>query len=915
MAQNWWESAPLVAPANDPAFTGYIPGNPKPEKPEAPPSGYRRNADGSLTPIPGGPADPRRPGGELDPNKATGDGKSTGEAKAAAGYFGRMLNAHKLYGQGLEPRSVPGQIAADILPRGVVNTFSSPERRAADNYAQEFIRAKLRKESGASIAPDEQQREYETYFPVPGDGPEDLARKAALREQAIEGMRLAAGPEAENIRLVGDSGIPTGTTTYAPQGEGPKGDRATPEQEQALLAFVREHPGDPEAINAFAKANGFPYGVNAEELAGAKSLAGGINYSKVDEAAEARARAELEAQKKVDPASDTDAGTLVNSGASFALADEAAGVGRGLSFALQGRNPVEGYQLGRDAERLRIADARKQLGYGGTALEVAGGFLSANPTSVLAPFVSRADTILQGAKSGAGTGALAGWGSGEGLEGSTTNAITGGVVGLGLGTTVSTVATRSGKTVDPALAQAALDENVRAPRLLIEGSRRDINRAGRLEADQTTAPIIQEGFGNVADDIGAGVERLGRGGVAQDRATAGEDFRQIAKEIQRIDKEGSTSAYAAAEAIQPDAVVDPVSMRAAIDKDLARLRRTPNSNEDQIRTLEKYRRDLENPLPLQAVRDLRTSARDNISGLNIARSSGAKAADRRMMSIIDGSKDDIERALTPEAQTAWKAADKEYSENQTFYRQALKPFFGDDFDKLPAEAIFDRIKGAANNNGRALAALHRRLTPEQSRNFAATLAESLGRRSPDEPFSPVLFMQQARKYSPSARETIFGPSGKASFDNLLKLSRRLQTIQSEVNRSKTARPVGQVVREQAGNVITALLTGAGGLHSGGQGAVVGAGAGIALNGAMQATGAVRRTLSAKALMNPRVTNWLLRAANVNTRAQAQQQVQRLGVIISREPALSGELQPLQRWLQESLRPAAASEREDQSDDR
>lgn len=861
-----------------------------------------------------------------------GDPMGEGEAKLREGEQNAAFLATNLVGNvnllrdaiKTDPNaSAPtwSQLAAGFLGQDVKNALLPEQRQVVENAQRLIVDSVLTLGTGAAYTPEQIEAYRRGMFPQVGDSQAAIDAKRQALATAMAAARVKAGGAAPKIDeamvalgLDANPAIPLGTTNYVPEGDGPKGARATPEQEEALIAFARSHRGDPEAINAFAKANGFPYGVNAEELAGAGSIATGINYSKIDEAAEAQARdliAKQDAAGARNPAQ-----TLLDQGVTLGLSDQAAGIGQAVVETVKGGSPVEGYRKGRDAELLRIADARQQLGYGGTAIEMAGGFVSGRPTSVLAPFVSRSDTIIRGAREGAKVGALAGYGYGEGLEGSTVGTITGAGLGAGLGAGVSALSTRVGRAVDPALARAAVDEQVRAPRVLIEGSRGDIAKAGRLEADATTAPIIQQGFADVADDIGAGVERLGSGGTAQDRGIAGETFRQVAKDIQKADREGSTAAYSAAEAIQPDAVVDPVSMRAAIDRDLARLKRTPNSNEDQIRVLEKYRRDLENPLPLQAVRDLRTAARDNVSGLNIARSSGAKAADRRMMAIIDGSKDDIERALTPEAQAAWNAADKEFAENQTFYRQALKPFFGDDFDKLPADAIFDRIKGAANSNGRALAALHRRLTLEQSRNFAATIAEGLGKLSADEPFSAALFMQQARKFSPSARETIFGPSGKASFDNLLKLSRRLQAIQSEVNRSKTARPVGQIIREQAGNIITAILTGGGAISGGTAGAMGGAAGGIALSGAMNATSAIRRTLSAKALMNPRVTNWLLRAANTNTPQQAREVTRQLGNVIAREPSLAGELEPLNRYLTQALqRPVAASEADGEQDDR
>ena len=241
-------------------------------------------------------------------------------------------------------------------------------------------------------------------------------------------------------------------------------------------------------------------------------------------------------------------------------------------------------------------------------------------------------------------------------------------------------------------------------------------------------------------------------------------------------------------------------------------------------------------------------------------------------------------------------ADAQFRDNQALYRQALKPFFRDDFDKLPAEQIFDKVKAAANRNGRALAGFHRRLTTEQSRDLAATIAEGLGRRAPDEDFSTALFISQARKFSPSARETIFGPSGAASFDNLLLLSRRLQRAQSQINTSKTARPVVAALRARAGMFLTAMLTGGGALAND----FTGAGVGLVAGGGAMAAGAIRKGLSAKALMNPRVSRWMADAADVSSPQQAKELTNRLGGIIAREPAVAHELQPFYDLLEQAI---------------
>ncbi len=125
------------------------------------------------------------------------DPKVTEGERAAAGYYRRALNAHDQYGEGILPRGFIAQTAIDMLPNSWENSINSPERRKAQNYADEFIRAKLRKESGAAIPTDELAREYRVYFPVPGDEAVDLERKAALRQEAIEALRIGAGSEAE----------------------------------------------------------------------------------------------------------------------------------------------------------------------------------------------------------------------------------------------------------------------------------------------------------------------------------------------------------------------------------------------------------------------------------------------------------------------------------------------------------------------------------------------------------------------------------------------------------------------------------------------------------------------------------------------------------------------------------------------
>lgn len=120
--------------------------------------------------------------------------KSTEQMRTAAGFLDRMNAAEStitsLAGK-VDPTD-PAQVASKSVPL-VGNYFQSPEFQQYTQAADDWIRAKLRKESGAVIGDDEMAREYKTYFPMPGDSPQVLEQKAAARATAIEAMRGMAG--------------------------------------------------------------------------------------------------------------------------------------------------------------------------------------------------------------------------------------------------------------------------------------------------------------------------------------------------------------------------------------------------------------------------------------------------------------------------------------------------------------------------------------------------------------------------------------------------------------------------------------------------------------------------------------------------------------------------------------------------
>lgn len=113
-----------------------------------------------------------------------------------AGYADRMINSERVLnqigdkGNPTYTTAIVGGVAGEA-GRSVISTAEQQMHRQAQ---EDWVRAKLRKESGAVIAEEEMEREIKTYFPMPWDKPETIKQKARARQIAIESMKKTAGP-------------------------------------------------------------------------------------------------------------------------------------------------------------------------------------------------------------------------------------------------------------------------------------------------------------------------------------------------------------------------------------------------------------------------------------------------------------------------------------------------------------------------------------------------------------------------------------------------------------------------------------------------------------------------------------------------------------------------------------------------
>ena len=138
------------------------------------------------------------PSGQL---KGVSGGKPTEGETNAAGFAQRMELAQSIIGS-LPADSAPGAgtRTLETIPfvgGALARSGQNVQTQQFDQAAQDWIRAKLRKESGAAIGVDEARQEYATYFPMVGDTAEKIAQKAEARRVVTLGMQKAAGKAYE----------------------------------------------------------------------------------------------------------------------------------------------------------------------------------------------------------------------------------------------------------------------------------------------------------------------------------------------------------------------------------------------------------------------------------------------------------------------------------------------------------------------------------------------------------------------------------------------------------------------------------------------------------------------------------------------------------------------------------------------
>jgi hypothetical protein len=155
----------------------------------------------------------------LTPAPRPQPGLTDGQSKALL-FGSRMREANTIFDQlgeeGVTTLPLGYRAASETPILGAAVTANATEgTQSLDQAQRDFINAVLRRESGASISPEEFKNAERQYFPQPGEGPRQIEQKRRARLLAEQGI-LAEVPESRRNSLT------------PPQTQPPAGRQGTP---------------------------------------------------------------------------------------------------------------------------------------------------------------------------------------------------------------------------------------------------------------------------------------------------------------------------------------------------------------------------------------------------------------------------------------------------------------------------------------------------------------------------------------------------------------------------------------------------------------------------------------------------------------------------------------------------------------
>ncbi|MDD9396388.1 hypothetical protein, partial [Staphylococcus aureus] len=250
----------------------------------------------------------------------------------------------------------------------------------------------------------------------------------------------------------------------------------------------------------------------------------------------------------------------------------------------------------------------------------------------------------------------------------------------------------------------------------------------QAETTQTGGPIIRDARAADQAAVEQRIAEVGGSGDPGDPYALGTRVQEAGRRYIATTKQQANRLYDRARQAAGNATVTPRNADAVLDANIQELRNAgENSNAAAIKYLEGLRNDIDRGLTLDAVQNLRTNMRGQISERGLT----STDTDRRVSQVIDAMNQDLAEQLPQEASQALRAADGFYKQRQEFINGTLKQFLGDKNNVLPAETAAQRLVSMAQGKGNyeRFSSMWKQLEPSEQADVSATIAASLGRKA------------------------------------------------------------------------------------------------------------------------------------------------------------------------------------------
>lgn len=430
-------------------------------------------------------------------------------------------------------------------------------------------------------------------------------------------------------------------------------------------------------------------------------------------------------------------------------------------------------------------------------------------------------------------------------------------------------------------------------------------QASALEKTERGNPIIRGAIAQDNEDMGGALSRVAGGArPASSPYEAGETIQTALSRHGTRTKDAASVRYQRAEKLSGDPAVPTTQAVQTTARLVAELQAGgANTNSAEIKFLMGLGEDLSRgDMTVSQLRNLRTEIRGRLkeSGLDHNR------AEARVMEIMDSVSKDIENGLSsnPRALEQYKLGDKIWRERMDFRKEITERLIGKNGDRSAIETAA-AAETLVKKDPLRLKRLVDEMEPDERSEFAATIANSLGRNNKGE-FSPAIFLsnidQKKGSISPKSIRMLFGEDGVQAINDLKVIATAKMAGRSERNFSNT----GNAVNQAAGGLRSLLVSGLG--FS--QGGVVGA---VAAPAAVGWLANMRDARAARLLMNPLFTKALRNAPESNKPEVINRWFKNLSDSAAKSPVFAADVEAFKQAVAQSANrsttAAAASEEE------